>query len=224
MVIKEPKLINLITSNHKRTKRNYLQRMTNSKVKSMKISKKYSFDYWDGKRSYGYGGYKYDGRWQAIAKKIIKKYKLTKNSRVLDIGCGKGHLVYELSKILNSKKIIGLDISKYGIKNSPRRIRNQLKVFDARKKINFKKNYFDLVVSINLIHNFSLSEIFQLLKNIVHISKKSFISTESYRNNQELFNLQCWALTADSFFSEYEWRWILKQNKYFRDYELIYFL
>ena len=58
MVIKEPKLINLITSNHKRTKRNYLQRMTNSKVKSMKISKKYSFDYWDGKRSYGYGGYK----------------------------------------------------------------------------------------------------------------------------------------------------------------------
>ena len=224
MVIKEPKLINLITSNHKRTKRNYLQRMTNSKVKSMKISKKYSFDYWDGKRSYGYGGYKYDGRWQAIAKKIIKKYKLTKNSRVLDIGCGKGHLVYELSKILNSKKIIGLDISKYGIKNSPRRIRNQLKVFDARKKINFKKNYFDLVVSINLIHNFSLSEIFQLLKNIVHISKKSFISTESYRNNQELFNLQCWALTADSFFSEYEWRWILKQNKYFRDYELIYFV
>ena len=224
MVIKEPKLINLITSNHKGTKRNYLQRMTNSKVKSMKISKKYSFDYWDGKRSYGYGGYKYDGRWQAIAKKIIKKYKLTKNSRVLDIGCGKGHLVYELSKILNSKKIIGLDISKYGIKNSPRRIRNQLKVFDARKKINFKKNYFDLVVSINLIHNFSISEIFQLLKNIVHISKKSFISTESYRNNQELFNLQCWALTADSFFSEYEWRWILKQNKYFRDYELIYFL
>ncbi len=224
MVIKEPKLINLITSNHKKTKRNYLQRMTNSKVKSMKISKKYSFDYWDGKRSYGYGGYKYDGRWQAIAKKIIKKYKLTKNSRVLDIGCGKGHLVYELSKILNSKKIIGLDISKYGIKNSPRRIRNQLKVFDARKKINFKKNYFDLVVSINLIHNFSISEIFQLLKNIVHISKKSFISTESYRNNQELFNLQCWALTADSFFSEYEWRWILKQNKYFRDYELIYFL
>tara|TARA_B100001029_G_C14860711_1_gene338943 strand:- start:94 stop:666 length:573 start_codon:yes stop_codon:yes gene_type:complete len=190
----------------------------------MKISKKYSFDYWDGKRSYGYGGYKYDGRWQAIAKKIIKKYKLTKNSRVLDIGCGKGHLVYELSKILNSKKIIGLDISKYGIKNSPRRIRNQLKVFDARKKINFKKNYFDLVVSINLIHNFSISEIFQLLKNIVHISKKSFISTESYRNNQELFNLQCWALTADSFFSEYEWRWILKQNKYFRDYELIYFV
>ena len=224
MVIKEPKLINLITSNHKGTKRNYLQRMTNSKVKSMKISKKYSFDYWDGKRSYGYGGYKYDGRWQAIAKKIIKKYKLTKNSRVLDIGCGKGHLVYELSKILNSKKIIGLDISKYGIKNSPRRIRNQLKVFDARKKINFKKNYFDLVVSINLIHNFSISEIFQLLKNIVHISKKSFISTESYRNNQELFNLQCWALTADSFFSEYEWRWILKQNKYFRDYELIYFV
>ena len=49
------------------------------------------------------------------------------------------------------------------------------------------------------------------------------MSTESYRNNQELFNLQCWALTTDSFFSPEEWRWIFMQCGYYRDYELIYF-
>lgn len=224
MVMKEPRLINLITKNHKKTKRNYLKRMMNQKVKCMKTSKKYSFDYWDGKRSYGYGGYYYDGRWKEIAKKIIKKYKLNKYSKVLDVGCGKGHLVYELSKILNSKKIMGLDVSKYAIKKSPQRIRAQLRKFDARKKLNFNRNHFDLVISINLIHNFSINEVFGFLENIVKISKKTFLATESYRNDKELFNLQCWALTADSFFSANEWKWILKKNNYFRDYELIYFV
>ena len=89
-----PKIIKLISSNHKKTKRNYLKRMMFQKVKSMAISKKYSHDYWDGKRQFGYGGYKYDGRWKHIAKKLVKKYKLNKNSKILDIGCGKGHLIY----------------------------------------------------------------------------------------------------------------------------------
>ena len=113
------KIIKLITINHKKTQRNYLKRMIDQKINTMKISKKYSYDYWDGNRKYGYGGYRYDGRWKPIAKKIIKKYKLTKKSKILDIGCGKGHLIYEISKILNSKNIYGIDISKYAKKKSP---------------------------------------------------------------------------------------------------------
>ena len=217
------KLIRVITKNHRKTKRNYFNRMANKKVLAMSISKKYGYDYWDGNRKFGYGGYKYDGRWNLIAKKLIKKYKLNKNSKILDIGCGKGYLIYELSKILNSNNIYGLDISSYAIKNSPIEIKNRIKCFDARKKMNFKKNHFDLVISINLIHNFSINQIFSFLKNILYISKKTFITTESYRNDQELFNLECWALTADSFFSKKEWEWILLTNNYKRDYELIYF-
>ena len=71
-----PKLIRLITSNHQKTKRNYLKRMINNKIRTMKISKTYGREYWDGKREYGYGGYRYDGRWISIAKKLIKKYKV----------------------------------------------------------------------------------------------------------------------------------------------------
>ena len=218
-----PKLIKLISSNHKKTKRNYLKRMMFQKVKSMTISKKYSYDYWDGKRQYGYGGYKYDGRWNHIAKKLIKKYKLNKNSKILDIGCGKGHLIYELSKLLKSKNIFGFDISKYAKKNSLSAIEKNIKYYDATKKIKFKKNNFDLVISINVIHNFSIDKVFNFLKNIIYISKNTYIATESYRNDKELFNLQCWALTAESFFSATEWKWILKSNRYFREYELIYF-
>ena len=210
----DPKLIKLISSNHKKTKRNYLKRMMFQKVKSMTISKKYSYDYWDGKRQYGYGGYKYDGRWKHIAKKLAKKYQLNKNSKILDIGCGKGHLIYELSKLLKSKNIFGLDISKYAKKRAPSAIKKNIKCYDATKKIKFKKNNFDLVISINVIHNFSIDKVFNFLKDIIYISKSTYIATESYRNDKELFNLQCWALTAESFFSAEEWKWILKSKKF----------
>ena len=189
----------------------------------MKVSKKYSYDYWDGNRKFGYGGYYYDGRWKNIAKKIIKKYNLNKNSKILDIGCGKGFLVYELTRLLKSNNVFGIDISRYALNKSPTEIRKNLKFSDARRKLNYKKKEFDLILSINLIHNFSIYEIFNFLKRIVHLSKKSYIATESYRNDKELLNLQCWALTADSFFSSKEWDWILRYNNYYRDYELIYF-
>ncbi len=196
--------------------------MISTKSNTMKISKKYGFDYWDGNRKFGYGGYYDDGRWKSVAKKIIKKYKLNNKSKVLDIGCGKGYLVKELSLALNSKNIYGLDISRYAINKSPKIIRKNLKIFDARKKIDLNKK-FDLVISINLIHNFELKDVFSFLKNIISISRKSYISTESYRNEKELYNLQCWALTCESFFSNKEWKWILSASNYNRDYELIYF-
>lgn len=217
-----PNLVKLITKNHKNTKRNYDARMISTKPHVMKISKKYGFHYWDGNRKFGYGGYNDDGRWKSVAKKIIKKYKLTNKSKVLDIGCGKGYLVKELSLALKSKNIYGVDISNYAINKSPKIIKKNLKVFDARNKFNSNKK-FDLVISINLIHNFELKDVFKFLKNVVSISKNSYISTESYRNEEELYNLQCWALTCESFFSDKEWRWIFNNSHYYRDYELIYF-
>jgi 2-polyprenyl-3-methyl-5-hydroxy-6-metoxy-1,4-benzoquinol methylase len=217
-----PRLIKLITKNHLSTKRNYTARMILSKPNEMKISKKYDFNYWDGNRKFGYGGYYDDGRWKLVAKKIIKKYKLNSQSKVLDIGCGKGYLVKELALALNSKNIYGLDISNYAIKNSPKLIKNNIKCFDARKDFKYNKK-FDLVISINLIHNFEVKDVFKFLKKILSISKKTYFATESYRNEKELFNLQCWALTCESFFSDKEWRWILTQCNYNRDYELIYF-
>src|SRR5690349_9175582 len=54
------RLLNLVTELHKRTKRDHLARMLDDKVNCMKKAREYGFDYWDGDRRYGFGGYKYD--------------------------------------------------------------------------------------------------------------------------------------------------------------------
>jgi len=224
MVKINAQLTKLITDLHLSTKRNYLQRMLNEKVKCMAEAKKYGRNYWDGPRKFGYGGYKFiEGRWKKVAIKIIKKFKLSNKSSILDIGCGKGYLLYEIKKILPGIKIRGIDISKYGIKHSHPNIKKDLRIYDARKKLPFRSNSFDLSISIGCFHNFELENLFLAVKEMVRVSNKHYIAVESYRNEKELFNLQCWALTCNSFLSQKEWKWVFKKNNYKGLYELIYF-
>ena len=108
-----------ITNLHLSTKRKYLSRMIDSKVDCMKEAKKYGKNYWDGNRRFGYGGYKYiPGRWAPVAKKLIKNYRLKKGSKILDVGCGKGFLLYEMLKITPGLKIYGCDVSSYALKRN----------------------------------------------------------------------------------------------------------
>lgn len=216
--------IKFVTALHKATKRNYLKRMNDQKIKCMKVAKKYEYDYWDGKRKYGYGGYKYiPGRWTNVAKKIIKKYKLSNKSKILDIGCGKAFLLFEIKKLLPKIKIVGIDRSKHGLKNAPSEIKSNLIKHDINKGLPFKKNSFDLVISLACLHNLEIDKLMKILRQIQIISKKKYIMVESYRNEQELFNLQCWALTCESFFSKNEWIYLFKLAEYNGDYEFIYF-
>ena len=217
-------LKNFITNLHKSTKRKYLARMMENKVACMKESKKYGKNYWDGNRRYGYGGYKYIPlRWHNVAKKIISQYKLKAGSKILDVGCGKGFLLWEMLQIEPNLKIYGFDISRYAIQNSFKHKNLKLFIHKAQKKFPFKKNYFDLVISLGTLHNLNISDLKISLQEIERTGKKKYIMIESYRNNKELFNLQCWALTCDSFFSKNEWEWIFKEFKYKGDHELIYF-
>jgi len=218
------KELKIITTLHKKTKRNYLERMVNNKVKCMTISKKYGYEYWDGNRKFGYGGFKYiPGRWEQVAKKFIKRYKLNNKSKILDLGCGKGFLLYEIKKILPKILIKGLDISNYGLKNSKKEISKYLFRGDLKKRLKFKSKEFDFVFSINTLHNLEINYLIQAIEEIQRVGKKHFICSESYKNDKELFNLQCWALTCESFFSKKEWIWILKKSGYTGDYEFIYF-
>jgi hypothetical protein len=69
---------NIFTSFHKRTKRNYLKRMLDNKPACMTEARKYEFNYWDGPRKYGFGGYKYQpGRWKKMAEDLIRIYDLS---------------------------------------------------------------------------------------------------------------------------------------------------
>ena len=88
------RLLNIVTPLHQMTKRDYLARMMDDKVHCMMKAKEYEFDYWDGDRRYGYGGYKFiEGRWKPVAKALIDIYGLKNGSKVLDVGCGKAFLL-----------------------------------------------------------------------------------------------------------------------------------
>ena len=214
----------IINSLHNSTKRKYLPRMINEKVKCMIEAKKFGKNYWDGPRKFGYGGYKYiPDRWKNVAKKLIKKYKLSNKSKILDVGCGKGYLLYEIKKILPNIQINGIDISKYAVQNSHDQIKKYIKIHKAENKYKFKKKYFDLVISIGCLHNLKINDLEKSIKEINRVGKCKYILVESYKNEIELFNLQCWALTCQSFFSKKEWKWIFNLFGYTGDYEFIYF-
>jgi SAM-dependent methyltransferase len=218
------KEIKIFTSFHKKTKRNYLERMNNEKIFSMNIARKYGKDYWDGKRRYGYGGYSYiPNLLEPIAIKIIKNFNLSNNSKILDVGCGKGFMLYEIKRLLPKITVKGFDISAYAIKNAKEEVKEKLFVHKAQDKYPFKNKYFDLVISFNCLHNLKIYEIKEAVSEINRVAKKSFIVVESYKNTKQLFNLQCWALTANAFFERSEWLWILKNFNYDGFYEFIYF-
>lgn len=217
------RLLEVITPQHKKTKRDYLGRMINDKVACMEIAKKYAQEYWDGDRKYGYGGYKYDGRWAAIAKKLIEIYNLNDCSAILDVGCGKGYLLYELKQLLPNARVKGFDISEYAFKNSKEEIRPFLFKHSAGQPYPFKDKEFDLVISITTLHNLPISDLKFSLKEIERVGKEKYIVVESFRNETELFNLQCWALTCESFFSQKDWVWLFSEFGYTGDYEFIFF-
>ena len=217
-------LRNFVTPLHQATKRNYVARMVDDKVHCMKVAKEYGSDYWDGDRRYGYGGYSYmPGRWKPVADALIKQYGLTDTSSVLDVGCGKAFLLYEMKLLLPGLRIAGFDISRYGIDNSKEAIKDALIIHNAQDKYPYSDQEFDLVISLGCLHNLRFFELESALKEIERVGKQGYVMLESYRNEQELFNLQCWALTCESFFDEDEWVWLYKHFGYCGDYEFIYF-
>lgn len=215
--------LEIFKSLHTKTKRNYLARMLDEKVYCMKVAKEYGHAFWDGDRRFGYGGYYYDGRWEVVAKKLIETYRLPENAQILDVGCGKGYLLYELHRLLPASRVVGFDVSTHAIVHAKEEIANNLFVHRAQDPYPFSDKEFDLVFSMMTLHNLPVFDLKSALGEMERVAKNKFLTVESYRNEEELFNLQCWALTCESFFRPDEWRWLFKQFGYGGDYEFIYF-
>ena len=210
------KEIDFMSSLHKSTKRDYLSRVNDSdypKEKASKLAKKFDFDYWDGDRRICYGGYKYiPGRWEKVARKMIKHYKLNSNSKILDIGCGKGYLLYEFTKLIPEIKIFGLDISKYAVKNSKKEVSNFIKLGNATI-LPYESNFFDLVISINTLHCLNSYELDSALREMERVGKlNKYLCVESYRNEKEKVNLLYWQVTCEAFNNPKAWKWWFKST------------
>jgi len=218
------RLLEIVTPLHKATKRDVLARMNDDKVHCMMKAKEYEFDYWDGDRRYGYGGYKFiEGRWAPVAQALIDIYGLRNGSKVLDVGCGKAFLLYEMKKILPDLQIAGFDISKHGLAEARDNIKPYLFRYRAQDRYPYGDKAFDLVISLGTFHNLRLFELETAVQEVERVGKNKYIMVEAYRNELEQFNLECWALTAESILHTSEWIWLYNHFGYTGDYEFIYF-
>lgn len=216
--------IDFVSQIHKSTKRDYIERViSDDKVACAKVAKEYGYDYWDGDRKYGYGGYHYDGRWRSVAQKLVDHYRLKPGQRVLDVGCGMAHLLYELTQVVPGIIVDGIDISQYALENAKEEIRDRLRYGEAQM-IPFKNDEFDLVISLATLHNLKVYDLKRALQEIGRVSKgNSYIMVESYRNDQEEVNMLYWQLTCASYYAVDEWEWLYEEWGYTGDYGFIYF-
>lgn len=218
------KEIDFIRPLHTATKRNYVQRVVeHDKADCAHIAKQWGRDYWDGDRQYGYGGMRYDGRWRVVAEAVAAHYQLKPGMRVLDIGCGKAFLLYELTQVVPGLEVAGIDISEYGIANAKEEVKPHLRQGHCNK-LPWPDQHFDFVYSINTFHNLYIFDLFKALKEIQRVGKgPAWLCVESYRNEKEKANLLYWQLTCETFFTPEEWVWFYKHVGFEGDYGFIYF-
>ncbi|MFZ5988612.1 MAG: class I SAM-dependent methyltransferase [Bacillota bacterium] len=216
--------MDFVSKLHKKTQRDYIGRVTeNDKAQCAQVAKKFDKDYWDGDRKYGYGGYSYDGRWRVVAEEMVKHYNLKPGQRILDVGCGKGFLLYEFTQVIPGIEVVGIDISQYAIDNSKEEIRRFL-IKGQAQDLPFEDGSFDLVYSITTLHNLYIYDLKKAVKHIERVSKgNSYIMVESYRSEREKANLLYWQLTCECFYTPKEWEWLYKEWGYTGDYSFIYF-
>jgi len=217
--------INLVQSMHASTKRNYVRRVVeHDKAESAEVARQWGRDYWDGERRYGYGGYHYDGRWRPLAQTLIDRYGIRSGMSVLDVGCGKGYLLHEFKQIIPDLRIAGIDISSYGVENAKEEVRPYLKVGNA-VDLPYPDHAFDLVVSLGVLHNLSLEDVFRAVAEIERVGRgaSKYLMVESFRNEREKANLLYWQLTCLSFHSPETWAWIYDKCGYTGDHGFIFF-
>lgn len=211
---------------HKATQRDYLARVNDAefpKAKAAELAKKWGYDYWDGDRRINYGGYKYiPGRWAPVAKLMIEHYGLKPGSKVLDVGCGKGFQMLELAQLLPGLEVRGIDVSSYAIEHAHPEVKHLIDHGSA-EKLPYPDKSFDLVFSINTLHNLHNRELDSALREMERVGKQKYLCVESYRNEVEKANLLYWQVTCEQFNSPKDWQWWFETTQFSGDYSFIFF-
>jgi ubiquinone/menaquinone biosynthesis C-methylase UbiE len=201
-----------------RGKRNVNARAEAKTEEIIAISRKYGELYFDGPRTYGYGGYRYDGRWVPVAEDIVRHFKLKPGDRILDVGAAKGFLVKDLMKVCPGLEAFGLEISEYALMHCEPEVVGRLHLGNA-VKLPFPDRSFNAVVSINTVHNLERDELITALREIERLAPgKGFVQVDSYRTPEQKALFEEWVLTAK--FHDYPDGWIslFREASYTGDY------
>jgi SAM-dependent methyltransferase len=208
-----------LLANYPKAKRDVEARGLEKTEKDREIARKFGKEFFDGERSHGYGGFYYNPRfWSPVVPTLKDYFALSSESSLLDIGCGKGFMLYDISKEIPGISIKGIDVSEYAITNSIKDIQSDLQVADARI-LPFEDNSFDVVISINTIHNLEKEDLALALSEIERVSKgKSFITVDAYTSDEEKERMYAWNLTAKTIMSVDEWVAFFNDVGYTGDY------
>ena len=171
--------------------------------------------FFDGDRNFGYGGLKYDGRWSGVAKKIIKKFDLKDNSKMLQLASEKGFLIHEIKKINPKINVSGFETSKYAVSKTIKPVKKLIKKFTSFSDLSLIHSKFDCIIALGVVYIHTLSDAIQLLKNIQRLSKgKSFITLASYETEKDYWLFKDWTVIGSLLYKKEEWKKIMKYAGY----------
>lgn len=188
------------------SRRNIAARAAAKTAEIIAVAREYGQAYFDGPREYGYGGYRYDGRWMPVAEDIVAHFGLNPGDRVLDVGCAKGFLVKDLMKVCPGLEAFGLDVSEYALMHCEPEVIGRLHLGNA-VRLPFPDRSFSAVISINTIHNLERADAVRAVREIERLAPgRGFIQVDSYRTPEQRERFMEWVLTAK--FHDYPDGWL----------------
>lgn len=208
------KEINLLKK-YPKTKRDLSKRGNEKTEEDRIIARRFDKEFFDGDRKNGYGGYYYNSKfWTEVVKDLNNFYKLKNGSKILDIGCGKGFMLFDFMKLNPNFVLEGIDISDYAITNAVPEVKKFLKIGDA-KSLPYEDNSFDLVISINTTHNLEINQCKKALSEMERVSRKDkYLIVDAYSNEIEKDRIFAWNLTAKTILSTNEWISLFEEAGY----------
>ena len=208
-----------LLENYPKTKRDVKERGEEKTPEDRALARQFGKEFFDGDRKHGYGGFKYFPRfWQPVIPTFEKHFGLISNSSVLDVGCAKGFMMYDMQQLIPGIEVRGVDISEYAVANAKEEVRSLCSVACATD-LPFEDNSFDVVISINTIHNLDREDCSKALQEIERVSRgKSFITVDAYRNKEEEEAMNAWNLTAKTMMHVDEWQEFFNDIGYNGDY------
>lgn len=184
-----------------------------------KIARRFSKEFFDGNRLFGYGGYYYHPRfWQGTVRRFRNYYHLAEDASVLDVGCAKGFMLHDFKQLMPRLTIAGVDISAYAIANAMETVKPFLHMGNA-KELPYREDSFDLVVSINTIHNLPLEECKEALREIQRVARQhAFITVDAWRTEEERKRFLKWNMTGLTYMHVDDWKRLFEKVGYRGDY------